>query len=710
MVEEHRLDGCDLVPISSYLKALGVSRILSVKDPDITSFWKGDKFVIRTNMERDTVIRFFLEEYSPTPIVSPWSYNVYRESRDNILELSQNDKIRFSTYSYSIHSIDGIMEDMKNMCNVPEMTKEIVDKNKERLLCMCRNRLPDDAISWIDAVGVVTAEKKGAVTAEKVRFAPILGSGGNDGHFDMARNFVKNIGRMLAPKNNDLLESRELLTAALFGGVQPLHSTTTMGHNPSGSGGPNFGNGFEGKKLSNPWDYILMTEGTLLCAGSVSKHLSANRGTAVFPFTASSSTVGYHTASAEDTEGGGEPPSKGEIWMPVWERPATHAEISHIFTEGRIHLGRKSARTGTEFARAVVTLGTDRGISKFQRYCILKRKGKAYLTVNAGAIHARETPVAELLEGIDMWYNRLLGKSKKKGASASLMRLVRSLDAQIMEFCTNPVRANLMQVAISIGHLEKHASLVDDSRPLSPLSSEWLAGCYDGSAEFRLAASIASMQNPVGDSSAFVPIRENLEDVDMSKREFKKLTSRVWNANDTVLHNMERVLLRRVLDGSIRSSTKMQLYGHIPADIHDVAMFLHGKLNLKKIGDLVLPLSFINMTRRIDYPWKNRRSGDHVSLPESYQLLKLVYPPYPGHNIPHTTSILSLLQAGRTSEAYDMCVHVLRAHGLLPKTSLKTHRLGFRTVPATISMHLMASLLFPISDADGKSMIKSGIV
>ena len=407
MTETHKLDGCSISTISSYLKALGVSHILSTRDPNVTSFWKGDKFVICTSMGRDALIRFFLEEYNPTPIVSPWSYDVYnKETRKEIENLIEHDKVRFGPYSDTVHSIDDIIRDMENLCNVSKMTKEVMDKNKEMLLCMCRSRLSDDAILWIDAVGTVTAEK--------ARYAPILGSGGNDGRFDMAKNFVKNIGNMLVSKNGDRQKSRELLMASLFGEIGPLSNVNTMGHNPSGSGGPNFGNGFEGKSLSNPWDYIFMTEGVLLCAGSVSKHLSAGTGSAVFPFTAKSSTVGYHTASVDDTDGGSEPPSKGEIWMPVWERPATHAEISHIFTEGRIQIGGKSASTGTEFARAVVTLGVDKGISKFQRYCILKRKGKAYLTVNAGATHVREMPVARLLEEIDWWYNRLLGRARKR--------------------------------------------------------------------------------------------------------------------------------------------------------------------------------------------------------------------------------------------------------------------------------------------------------
>ena len=697
MSEEHKLDGCNISPISSYLKALGVLRILSTKDTSITSFWKCDKFTIHTYMTRDEIIRFFLDEYRPTPIVSPWSYNVYQKSSDIISNMAKHNKIRFDAYLKTIHVIDSIIKDMKRICKLSKITKKEMDDNKEMLLCMCRNRLSDDAISWIDAVGIVDIKK--------VKYAPILGSGGNDGNFNMAENFVKNIDNMLTFRNGDQEKSRALLTASLFGEIAPLASITTMGHNPSGSGGPNFGNGFDGKKLSNPWDYILMTEGVLLCAGSISKRLSSNRGTAVFPFTASSSTVGYHTASAEDTDEGGEPASKGEIWMPVWEHPTTHAEISHIFAEGRIHLGRKSARTGTEFARAVITLGTDRGIKKFQRYCILKRKGKAYLTVNAGAIHVRARPVAKLLEEIDRWYNHLLKKSREKGAPASFIRLVRDLDAQIMKFCTKPTNTNLMQVLISIGHLEKYTSMSKDIMPLNVLSKEWMIGCYDGTAEFRLAASIASMQrNPV------MPIRENLEGIDMSKLEFRKSASYVWNVHDTTLRNMEHVLLRRVLDGNIKSSDIMPLHGYIPAEMHDIMMFLHDKLNLKKIGELVLPLSFINMTGGIDYPWKNMRIDDYMPLPEPYVLLKLVYPPVPEYNIPNDTAILNLLQAGRSLKAYDRCVYVLRAHGLPPKTSHKTIKSGVRVIPETVRKHIMASLLFPISDASRKSMIQLAIL
>ncbi|MGH8401192.1 MAG: hypothetical protein ACRESU_08835, partial [Gammaproteobacteria bacterium] len=67
------LEGCTPTPLANYLKALGVLRLLSEKYPDTRGFWRGDKFVLRTSLDRAGIELFFLDEYAPTPIISPWS-------------------------------------------------------------------------------------------------------------------------------------------------------------------------------------------------------------------------------------------------------------------------------------------------------------------------------------------------------------------------------------------------------------------------------------------------------------------------------------------------------------------------------------------------------------------------------------------------------------------------------------------------------------
>ena len=80
--ETYVLDGCALTPLASYLKALGILRLLSsptnnangdAADPRARAWWKDELFHLRTALSRDDLIHFFLEDYAPTPIIAPWN-------------------------------------------------------------------------------------------------------------------------------------------------------------------------------------------------------------------------------------------------------------------------------------------------------------------------------------------------------------------------------------------------------------------------------------------------------------------------------------------------------------------------------------------------------------------------------------------------------------------------------------------------------------
>ena len=68
------LKGCAPVPLAHYLKALGIFRIVAEQvEPSAKGYWIGDSFRLKTTMDRESLRTFFLEKYSPTPIVAPWN-------------------------------------------------------------------------------------------------------------------------------------------------------------------------------------------------------------------------------------------------------------------------------------------------------------------------------------------------------------------------------------------------------------------------------------------------------------------------------------------------------------------------------------------------------------------------------------------------------------------------------------------------------------
>ena len=161
--------------------------------------------------------------------------------------------------------------------------------------------------------------------------------------------------------------------------------------------------GMEGNALVNPWDFALMLEGTLILAGAAARRLGVGHGDrAAFPFTVRSSTVGY--ASEADGE---EADSRGEIWLPRWDGPASLAEIRLVFAEGRAEINGRQSRDGVDFARAAAGLGIDRGIDAFVRYGFLKRSGKSFVAAPLGDFPVRVHRSVDLLREVDPWLEAL---------------------------------------------------------------------------------------------------------------------------------------------------------------------------------------------------------------------------------------------------------------------------------------------------------------
>ena len=693
-MNEHQLYGCRDIPLSNYLKALGIFTILAREHPETKACWKNGVFVIYSNLSKKEIIDFMMDDYKPVPVINPLSWNKYKTTTKDVKSmLGSKFGHRLEPYRKTLDDLDGIFKEFMVIYGLKKIKKEDIDKVKKlTLLKLCRNRLQDNIIPIFDAVGIAGENA--------CSFAPILGTGFNDGAFDMVENFIKHIGNIFDPEGK--IKSKKWLHMSMYdsvmsdeieGDAAPLIEGTSMGHNTNAVGGSNSGYGFDGTSILNPWDYILMIEGTVLFAGSMSKQLSSSiDGKAVFPFSAGTSNAGYPTSSNEEKNEGNS--TRGEMWMPIWESPASYREVRHVFGEGRAQFGNRYARTGTEFARAAVTLGTERKISQFRRFCIMKRKGKAYLTINAGKIQVKNRLAAGLLEDVDRWYERM-DRTRSKN-TARLDVLMKKYDECVMKFCSIGRKKDLQQILICIGKLEKYASIVAELEPLRILRAEWIEECYDGTAEFRLAASLASIYD-----KGIGGIRKNLEDVVDGKwgPKYEKSPSCVWNENGDMLKNMVQVLRRRCLDGKISKCDTAPINGKIYAGKSDIIQFLYGKLDAGKIGDLILPLSMTDMRNINVTPWKNEI--DVIPVPEAYGIIKMLYPSKRREKIPYEMSVLNSLSAGRINDAYSKASYILHAHGMSPlRHSKKRGAARNTTISDIVKKHLAASLLFPISDED----------
>ena len=92
-------------------------------------------------------------------------------------------------------------------------------------------------------------------------------------------------------------------------------------------------------------------------------------------------------------------------------------------SEGRAQIGRRQVTSGSDFARAITGLGTERGVAQFQRYGFLVRNGLAYLAAPLGRFYSDTgeqdaAKRANVLFDLDTWLNSLRRAASGRNAPA----------------------------------------------------------------------------------------------------------------------------------------------------------------------------------------------------------------------------------------------------------------------------------------------------
>ena len=67
-MDDHILNGCRTKPLSSYLMAVGILRLISEqKDQQAKGWWHGETFTVRTILNKAEIENFFCDEYAQPP-------------------------------------------------------------------------------------------------------------------------------------------------------------------------------------------------------------------------------------------------------------------------------------------------------------------------------------------------------------------------------------------------------------------------------------------------------------------------------------------------------------------------------------------------------------------------------------------------------------------------------------------------------------------
>ena len=725
---EITLDGCSPTPLASYLKALGVLRLISsptsrargtAADPEARGCWDNECFHLHTRLDCEALTHFFREDYAPSPIIAPWNGDngFYPGENKKGIEPFSGAMVapRFLTIADAIKA--AFQEIQRH-----GLKKRPQGLDKTQFVAGLRGRLADAALDWLDAAL--------ALSGDRLSFPPLLGTGGNDGHLDFTNNFLQRLASMFdivtgKPKEDT---ARLLRTALFANGTWGFHSVAIGQFAPGSAGGPNASTGYKAESNVNPWDFLLALEGALMFAGAATRrHQGSRESGASFPFTVRPTGAGWG-GIADSDEGS----ARAEFWAPLWNRPAGCHELEGLLKEGRAVLNGKTARDGLDFARAAASLGTSRGVCAFERYGFVRRAGKAYLAAPLGTLRVASSPSkeVELISDLDAggWLSRVRRLARERGAPARARAAVKEIEDALFAMSEADVSSRSVQGAL--GALGDLAGWLGDSRdalqkvpPPPRLSYKWVRMADDETSEYRVAAALASLgwsssRDSRKDASAedsdsstgeapgtitavdsappkkrialaahFAPLDAEAIPQERRKWDAQNQTRAVWGAGG-LESNLIAVLQRRLIDETIATP----LDAEAPAGLAALEDFLAPGFDDVRCARLLAGLTWAQPVRLDKQP---RRRRPVVSF--AYAALKPIFAPdssieklakkglVPSDcELPIPPGLVSCLRTGRIEDAVHMALARARASGIacpfanprIPQTTRTGRRLA----------------------------------
>ncbi|NIA21573.1 MAG: type I-U CRISPR-associated protein Csx17, partial [Anaerolineaceae bacterium] len=641
-VHVHHLTGCSPVPLAHYLKALGILRLVA-EQRDLTArgWWRDESFHLATTLDENELLRFFLDEYRPTPLIAPWNGGSGFYPKDNkqgIAAIRQSQAERFECYRSAIKQGEAVVADL---------TESPKGETKNILLRHCRHQWRGPLLEWFEAAVVLTGDGEPGYPA-------LLGTGGNDGRLDFTSNFMQRLAELFRcdqPHAPAREPAASLLNAAIF--KQPTAGLVQKAVGqflPGGAGGANSNTGFGGNGQLNPWDFVLMLEGAVLFAASVVRRAQARAlPQAAAPFAVPPQSVGYGSASVADEfskyKTTQQKPGHGEQWMPLWGRPASLVEIRALIAEGRSQIGSRPAQRPLDFGRAIARLGVARGITAFQRYGYIERNGQANLAVPLGRWNVQAQPHQNLIDQVAGWADRLrrAGSDQLAPTSVAVGRAARACEEAILACCRNgrsPQRWQdlLMTLGAAEAQLPHSPRFAAKKRlqPLPELGTAWLAAANDGSAELRLALALAS-QHGAADGYPTDSIRRHFLPLDKGQRRFLVANESLVNTADIVCtaDDLQTVCIalvrRRIVEAGQRGLSHLPLMPvkGAGAPLEDMVRLMAGELDEMRILSLARPLMALDW-RKFHAPWERARPTlETLGALGLYGLFRLAHPPGP---------------------------------------------------------------------------------
>ncbi|MCY3841419.1 MAG: type I-U CRISPR-associated protein Csx17 [Gammaproteobacteria bacterium] len=781
MAESITFDGCTPTPLASYLKALGVLRLISsdanhvdgrAADRKARGWWEGERFHIRTTLDRDALCRFFRDEYAPSPIIAPWNGRAgFLEGDDkgasdtkmrpkarlvgkvetsadprftNIrkaIKTAREERgiIRYNKLRATVKSLDSRMKDLAGeeeaRANEEKRKAESEAKaEKARLLPRLRSNAVSLHVSYIDACYALSTENHAA---------PLLVGGGVDGSRDFGANFIEAVGELFdLEAGTPVSQAPAELSVSLFASCEQSIRHGSLGLFTPVQSGLKSTTGLEvgaDKEIYplNSWDVALAMEGTLVFVGALTRRWGATGDSrAAFPFTFDPVDAGAGGLSVADANR-----PRGEIWIPLWHKPATFFEVSAIFAEGRLTLGRQAARTGLDAARSVMRMGQARGIHGFERYSLIQPDSKKpFQATPLGRFNAPNSPRPDLIADLEVrgWLETArshVGGNKSPANAKAAMRRFHDALFQMTDArqSGDGTRNALIALGGIVRWMTSNRKVREAQRPPPLMHHRWMHAADDGSPEFRVAAALAGLglagqtadERALPMAAHFAPIDEDC---------FVRDEPPVWSASTTtpnvvwgtggLVSNMVAVLQRRLVEAAVRGLADKPFASASHARLADVGAFLSGDFDDSRCAALLSGLIWVRPRRM-----RANTSAPFASVPFAYAALKPLFAPdatlrrigllTETARLPVPAELVAHLRAGGNradGRATDAAVRraLARARSSGVPSPFHPARSGGRAGVAERSCYgaglsaerLAAALLIPIDDYDLKTLTR----
>ncbi len=736
----HELRGCSPVPLAHYLKALGILRLVAEqKDPTVRGWWQDQHFCLLTALDRRALDRFFLEEYAPTPFVSPWNKGsgFFSPNDPGLTPLEKSTAARFAALRRGIKSARAPLKELaaadaavRALKDRTKTKKGMTDEQKRAAAALkndagykadlaaaneCFASLKADLFrpcelawrgphrAWMDAALVLPEEGKPS-------FPALLGTGGNDGRVDFTNNAMQRLDDLffVASDGGPRPVASGLLADALWRTVTRGVVAGAVGQFlPGSAGGANSTTGPGGDSFINPWDFVLMIEGAVMFSARSTRRLDPRASSrASAPFSVRAHAVGHGSTGAEKSD-------RGEQWMPLWTRPSTASDFEAMLGEARMQLGRDAAQRPVDVVRAVSRLGAARGVRGFTRFGFLERNGQAQLAVPLGRVDVVERPRARLIDDLSPWLDRLQRAARDKNAPARLIHAERQLANAVFALLTHDDTAERWQsVLLSAAAIEaiQVGGTAIRAGPIPRLQPEWVLVSDDGSVEWRLARALGSAAAEYDRRGRPLdPIRHHWLPLKPGARRYHEQDKRLFRDPRVVMSGRDPVadfsslVERRLIEAARSGQRRLPLVaasgcGAEPADL---AALVEGDVDLNRVSGLAHAFMAVN--------WRGSTPPISATAPagswpaEPWIALRLACLPWPlerGRDIPADQAIVRRLRSGDATAAVEIALRRMRPAGLCPP-------IRAASASPTTARLWAAALAFPISNRTACALARS---